>query len=48
MAQLIIGAILVGALVQFLVKKVSSYVELESILGLDATCLDGVNYPWIL
>jgi len=44
---LTIGAILAGTLVQFFVMRASRYVEMESILGLDAKCLDGVNQPWI-
>ena len=48
MVQLTIGVTLAGTLVQLFVMKMSSYVELESILGLDATHLDGVNQPWTL
>ena len=44
---LIIGEILAGALVQLFVRRMSSYVEPESILGLDAKLLDLANPPWI-
>ena len=42
----IIGEILAGTLVQLFVRRVSSYVEPESILGLDAKLLDLANPPW--